>query len=262
MRELAKDTGHTPMETMADTIEQIVVAEKHLPPNLDWPSARLYHYLDLPVELYTPLFVVSRVVGWSAHIIEQLEHNRLIRPLANYTVRRGEVGCRPINDDRYDERRTENRSGISRARIAASEGIARASSRRNSRIALRTADVGAWTERYPWPALGTAAVAGVTTGWGMGRMLWRSRKPTQAAAAAEPTSAGSQAAPSSRATSATASLVGGLGTLVSTVASAVAVAAAEAVKDVVKEKVHETLNPTPDDDSSGESPSTAATGDA
>jgi 2-methylcitrate synthase/citrate synthase II len=83
--QLAKDTGHTPMETMADTIEQIVVAEKHLPPNLDWPSARLYHYLDLPVELYTPLFVVSRVVGWSAHIIEQLEHNRLIRPLANYT---------------------------------------------------------------------------------------------------------------------------------------------------------------------------------
>ena len=65
--QLAKDTGHTPMETMADTIEQIVVAEKHLPPNLDWPSARLYHYLDLPVELYTPLFVVSRVVGWSAY---------------------------------------------------------------------------------------------------------------------------------------------------------------------------------------------------
>ena len=125
----------------------------------------------------------------------------------------------------------------------------------------RTADVGAWTQRYPWPALGTAAVAGVTTGWGMGRMLWRSRKPTQAAAT-EPTSASSQAAPSSRATSATASLVGGLGTLVSAVASAVAVAAAEAVKDVVKEKVHETLNPTPDDESSGESPSTAATGDA
>jgi citrate synthase len=83
--QLAKDTNHTPMETMADTIERIVGEEKHLPPNLDWPSARLYHYLDLPVELYTPLFVVSRVVGWSAHIIEQLAHNRLIRPLANYT---------------------------------------------------------------------------------------------------------------------------------------------------------------------------------
>ena len=57
---------------------------KKLPPNLDWPSARLYHYLNLPVELYTPLFVVSRVAGWSAHVIEQLANNRLIRPRANY----------------------------------------------------------------------------------------------------------------------------------------------------------------------------------
>jgi citrate synthase len=83
--QLAKETGHTDMEAMADTIEQVVVAQKHLLPNVDWPSARLYHYLGLPVELYTPLFVVSRVTGWSAHIIEQLDHNRLIRPLANYT---------------------------------------------------------------------------------------------------------------------------------------------------------------------------------
>jgi 2-methylcitrate synthase/citrate synthase II len=83
--ELAKETGHPGMEAIADTIERVVVAEKKLPPNLDWPSARLYHYLDLPVELYTPLFVLSRVVGWSAHIIEQLDNNRLIRPLANYT---------------------------------------------------------------------------------------------------------------------------------------------------------------------------------
>jgi 2-methylcitrate synthase/citrate synthase II len=83
--QVAKETGHLDMEAMADTIERIVGEEKKLPPNLDWPSARLYHYLDLPVELYTPLFVVSRVVGWSAHIIEQLDNNRLIRPLANYT---------------------------------------------------------------------------------------------------------------------------------------------------------------------------------
>jgi citrate synthase len=83
--QLAQETGKNAMEEMADTIERIIGEEKKLPPNLDWPSARLYHYLDLPVELYTPLFVVSRVVGWSAHIIEQLDHNRLIRPLANYT---------------------------------------------------------------------------------------------------------------------------------------------------------------------------------
>jgi len=83
--ELAQETGHTSMEQMADVIEGIVTGEKKLPPNLDWPSGRLYHYLDLPVDLYTPLFVVSRVTGWSAHVIEQLDNNRIIRPRANYT---------------------------------------------------------------------------------------------------------------------------------------------------------------------------------
>ncbi|MDA7979792.1 MAG: citrate synthase [Pirellulales bacterium] len=72
------------MEQIAETIEQAVTSEKGLPPNLDWPSARLYHYMDIPVDLYTPLFVVSRVVGWSAHVIEQHDNNRLIRPRARY----------------------------------------------------------------------------------------------------------------------------------------------------------------------------------
>jgi citrate synthase len=84
-RELAAETGNQDMESMADTIETIVQTEKKLPPNLDWPSARLYYYMGLDVDLYTPLFVVSRVVGWSAHVIEQLDNNRLIRPRANYT---------------------------------------------------------------------------------------------------------------------------------------------------------------------------------
>ncbi len=83
--ELAKETGHEDMEQMAETIENIVTTEKGLPPNLDWPSARLYHYMGLPVDLYTPLFVLSRVSGWSAHVIEQLDNNRLIRPRARYT---------------------------------------------------------------------------------------------------------------------------------------------------------------------------------
>jgi len=83
--ELAVETGHEDMERMADVIESIVRSEKGLPPNLDWPSARLYHYLNLAVELYTPLFVISRVAGWSAHVIEQLDNNRLIRPRSRYT---------------------------------------------------------------------------------------------------------------------------------------------------------------------------------
>jgi citrate synthase len=82
--ELATETGNEDMEQMAEVIERIVVEEKGLPPNLDWPSARAYHYLGLPVEIYTPLFVVSRVVGWSAHVIEQQDNNRLIRPRSRY----------------------------------------------------------------------------------------------------------------------------------------------------------------------------------
>ena len=84
-QELADETGNNDMEAMADTIESIVRTEKGLPPNLDWPSARLYHYMGLDVDLYTPLFVVSRVAGWAAHVIEQLDNNRLIRPRARYT---------------------------------------------------------------------------------------------------------------------------------------------------------------------------------
>jgi citrate synthase len=83
--ELAVATGNQDMESMADTIESIVTGEKGLPPNLDWPSARLYYYMGLPIDLYTPLFVVSRVTGWCAHVIEQLDNNRIIRPRAKYT---------------------------------------------------------------------------------------------------------------------------------------------------------------------------------
>ena len=84
-RELAVESGGEDLEKTADVIETIVVGEKGLPPNLDWPSARLYHYMGLEVDLYTPLFVLSRVVGWSAHVIEQSDNNRLIRPRSRYT---------------------------------------------------------------------------------------------------------------------------------------------------------------------------------
>ncbi len=83
--ELAAQTGNTPMEELADKVQEVVWREKKLPPNVDWPTARLYHYFGLAVELYTPLFVVARTAGWSAHVIEQLDQNRLIRPAANYT---------------------------------------------------------------------------------------------------------------------------------------------------------------------------------
>jgi citrate synthase len=82
--ELATKTGHAGMETLAAAIERVVVQETGLLANVDWPTARLYHYLNLPPEIYTPLFAVSRVAGWCAHVIEQLDNNRLIRPIARY----------------------------------------------------------------------------------------------------------------------------------------------------------------------------------
>lgn len=83
-RRLAEQTGNERWENVAEPIERAVTREKGLPPNCDWPSARLYHYLGLDVGLYTPIFAMARAAGWSAHVIEQLEHNRLMRPRARY----------------------------------------------------------------------------------------------------------------------------------------------------------------------------------
>jgi len=84
-RKAADATGNTEWEQTAEIIEQVMEKEKNLLPNLDWPAGRLYHAMGLEVPIYTPIFVMSRVAGWSAHVIEQLDHNRLIRPRARYT---------------------------------------------------------------------------------------------------------------------------------------------------------------------------------
>jgi citrate synthase len=84
-RKAALASGETKWEETAAIIERILDQEKHLFPNLDWPAGRLYHALGLETPIYTPIFVASRVTGWSAHIIEQLDHNRLIRPRGRYT---------------------------------------------------------------------------------------------------------------------------------------------------------------------------------
>ena len=81
----AASAGMTKWEETAAVFERILGAEKNLHPNLDWPAGRLYHAMGLEIPLYTPIFVMSRVAGWSAHIIEQSQHNRLIRPRSRYT---------------------------------------------------------------------------------------------------------------------------------------------------------------------------------
>jgi 2-methylcitrate synthase/citrate synthase II len=81
---LAREVGEDRWERIAEPIERAVTEQKKLPPNVDWPSARLYHYMGLDISIYTPIFAMARVAGWSAHIIEQLDHNRLMRPRARY----------------------------------------------------------------------------------------------------------------------------------------------------------------------------------
>jgi citrate synthase len=81
----AARAGQAKWEEAAEIIEKILAQEKNLFPNLDWPAGRLYHAMGLETPLYTPIFVASRVTGWSAHVIEQLDNNRIIRPRARYT---------------------------------------------------------------------------------------------------------------------------------------------------------------------------------
>lgn len=69
---------------IAERIEKVMKQEKGLFPNLDFYSALAYHYLGIPTSFFTPLFVFSRISGWSAHLLEQRENNKLIRPLSHY----------------------------------------------------------------------------------------------------------------------------------------------------------------------------------
>jgi 2-methylcitrate synthase len=84
-RAAAEKAGDVQWEDTADVIERVMATEKNMFPNLDWPAGRLYHALGLEIPIYTPIFAISRVAGWAAHVIEQLGNNRLIRPRSLYT---------------------------------------------------------------------------------------------------------------------------------------------------------------------------------
>jgi citrate synthase len=83
-RDLGRSSGHPQWYDMSDKIEKFVKAEKKLNANVDFYSASTYHTLGINVDLFTPVFAVSRISGWAAHVIEQLDDNRLIRPRAEY----------------------------------------------------------------------------------------------------------------------------------------------------------------------------------
>jgi len=83
--DLGKRSGSTAWFDMSQRIEALVKGEKKLNPNVDFYSASVYYALGIPLDLYTPVFAVSRISGWTAHILEQYANNRLIRPRAEYT---------------------------------------------------------------------------------------------------------------------------------------------------------------------------------
>jgi citrate synthase len=83
-KELGERAGNPRWYAMSQTIEALVKAEKKLNPNVDFYSASTYYTLGIPIDLFTPIFAVSRVSGWTAHVLEQYANNRLIRPRADY----------------------------------------------------------------------------------------------------------------------------------------------------------------------------------
>jgi len=88
-KQLGEQMGDTRWYEISKKIEEVVMAEKGLYPNVDFYAASVYYCLGIPVDLFTPVFAASRVAGWTAHVREQYADNRIIRPESEYIGPRG-----------------------------------------------------------------------------------------------------------------------------------------------------------------------------
>ncbi len=84
-KKLSQEQGDEVLFSVSERIEQVMMSEKKMFPNLDFYSASAYNFCDIPTDMFTPIFVFARLTGWAAHVFEQRENNRLIRPTAEYT---------------------------------------------------------------------------------------------------------------------------------------------------------------------------------
>mgnify|MGYP006259329551 FL=1 len=83
-RKVAKITNDKKFEKIYDIVEKVMIERKNIHPNVDYPTGPTYHLMGFDTDFFTPIFVISRITGWSAHVIEQNSTNKLIRPLAAY----------------------------------------------------------------------------------------------------------------------------------------------------------------------------------
>ena len=97
-KEMGERKGNTKWYDMTAKIEEVMKREKGLLPNVDAYSASTYYMMGIPLDLYTPIFAISRISGWTAHILEQYADNKLIRPRAEY------IGPRNVPYVAIDER--------------------------------------------------------------------------------------------------------------------------------------------------------------
>ena len=83
-RKLGEHKGDKKWFEISDILEQTMIEAKNIHPNLDFPAGPAYYLMGFDIDMFTPIFVMSRITGWTAHVLEQLSANRIIRPLSQY----------------------------------------------------------------------------------------------------------------------------------------------------------------------------------